>query len=347
MRLTRAPRSGYKLGRVRLVAHTPNGCVLRDVAALRAISGLIPPSINRLEMSVVPLREAHKVRGARGRRGTRAHTPQRSRVRVRVRRQWVMKRLMEAHDPPLPLDSDASLTLTLTYTDAREKEEAEELLGDQVRGRHMSGKRKRYFQKRKFPGHKELVKMALVLAAKPGAAASGAEEAKEGEEAPHRWPLTWTAQLPHAVKPACEAVVSREPVYVAGRYCKYQRGLPQTLWLVGGERIGESSVEEFVSGTFLPLFKVARATHTPHTAHVSPSPSPPLPLPVQGVQVPLRGQGGRGRSHAGPRPPVHSAAHWCACVPPTRLAATRARALTPARSGGPQTRWRTWWTTRC
>ena len=38
----------------------------------------------------------------------------------------------------------------------------------------------------------------------------------------------------------------RHPLYVAGRYIKRNRGLSQTSWYVGSERVGESSVEELI-----------------------------------------------------------------------------------------------------
>ncbi|XP_039594216.1 putative tRNA pseudouridine synthase Pus10 [Polypterus senegalus] len=45
------------------------------------------------------------------------------------------------------------------------------------------------------------------------------------------------------------------PVYVAGRYNKYSRTLPQTPWVIDGERKMESSVEELISEHLLATFK--------------------------------------------------------------------------------------------
>ncbi|XP_055978872.1 tRNA pseudouridine synthase Pus10 [Sorex fumeus] len=44
-------------------------------------------------------------------------------------------------------------------------------------------------------------------------------------------------------------------VFVAGRYNKYSRNLPQTPWIIDGERKLESSVEELISDHLLTVFK--------------------------------------------------------------------------------------------
>ena len=36
----------------------------------------------------------------------------------------------------------------------------------------------------------------------------------------------------------------RSSVYIEGRYCKYDRKLPQTPWLINGVRMRETSIEE-------------------------------------------------------------------------------------------------------
>ncbi|KAH9067346.1 hypothetical protein Ae201684P_021505 [Aphanomyces euteiches] len=48
--------------------------------------------------------------------------------------------------------------------------------------------------------------------------------------------------------------IERAPIYLAGRYLKYERGLSQTPWVVEGERLGESSVEEAIGDIVLPHF---------------------------------------------------------------------------------------------
>ena len=53
--------------------------------------------------------------------------------------------------------------------------------------------------------------------------------------------------------------MERAPVYVKGRYCKYQRGLSQTPWIIDGERIGDSSVQEKIAQAIQPYFQ-ARET---------------------------------------------------------------------------------------
>jgi tRNA pseudouridine synthase 10 len=42
---------------------------------------------------------------------------------------------------------------------------------------------------------------------------------------------------------------------LAGRYNKYSRNLPQTPWIIDGERKMESSVEELISDHLLAVFR--------------------------------------------------------------------------------------------
>ena len=42
--------------------------------------------------------------------------------------------------------------------------------------------------------------------------------------------------------------LEHEPIFVGGRYNKYSRDLPQTPWIVEGERLKESSIEELIVG---------------------------------------------------------------------------------------------------
>ncbi|XP_072319651.1 tRNA pseudouridine synthase Pus10 [Eucyclogobius newberryi] len=44
-------------------------------------------------------------------------------------------------------------------------------------------------------------------------------------------------------------------VFIAGRYNKFSRSLPQTPWLINGERRMESSVEELIAGPVLETFR--------------------------------------------------------------------------------------------
>jgi len=48
--------------------------------------------------------------------------------------------------------------------------------------------------------------------------------------------------------------IGRESLYLSGRYLKLSRGIPQSPWIIDGERKGESSVEELVSGPLAKLF---------------------------------------------------------------------------------------------
>ncbi|KAI9905964.1 hypothetical protein PsorP6_014380 [Peronosclerospora sorghi] len=54
---------------------------------------------------------------------------------------------------------------------------------------------------------------------------------------------------PHAL-----ATFKRDSVFMQGRYLKYRRGLSQTPWIVDGQRLGESSVEECIGDLALPFF---------------------------------------------------------------------------------------------
>ncbi|CAI5746590.1 unnamed protein product [Peronospora destructor] len=63
-------------------------------------------------------------------------------------------------------------------------------------------------------------------------------------------PPTRLTTLPRAV-----TTFERESVYMQGRYLKFQRGLSQTPWILDGERMGESSVEECIGEIALPFFR--------------------------------------------------------------------------------------------
>ncbi|XP_069643745.1 tRNA pseudouridine synthase Pus10 isoform X3 [Haliaeetus albicilla] len=54
---------------------------------------------------------------------------------------------------------------------------------------------------------------------------------------------------------ALEIQCNNGAVFVAGRYNKYSRNLPQTPWIIDGERKLESSVEELISGHLMAEFK--------------------------------------------------------------------------------------------
>ena len=49
----------------------------------------------------------------------------------------------------------------------------------------------------------------------------------------------------------------RPAIFVVGRYLKLQRGLPQSPWFQGRERIGSTSVEEVIAAAVVPRFKAA------------------------------------------------------------------------------------------
>ncbi|XP_075059962.1 tRNA pseudouridine synthase Pus10 [Mixophyes fleayi] len=63
---------------------------------------------------------------------------------------------------------------------------------------------------------------------------------------------------PYSPKTTCEVVdiqCNHASVFVAGRYNKYSRTLPQTPWVIDGERKMESSVEELITEQLMTVFK--------------------------------------------------------------------------------------------
>ncbi|XP_066863656.1 tRNA pseudouridine synthase Pus10 isoform X2 [Kogia breviceps] len=60
---------------------------------------------------------------------------------------------------------------------------------------------------------------------------------------------------PKAVCSVVEIECAHGAVFVAGRYNKYSRNLPQTPWIIDGERKMDSSVEELISDHLLTVFK--------------------------------------------------------------------------------------------
>uniref|UniRef100_A0A0A9XA35 tRNA pseudouridine(55) synthase n=1 Tax=Lygus hesperus TaxID=30085 RepID=A0A0A9XA35_LYGHE len=61
--------------------------------------------------------------------------------------------------------------------------------------------------------------------------------------------------IPSQVIKIVKVTLARESTNVAGRYNKYCRDLPQTPWLLNGERKMESSVEELISGPIVALLR--------------------------------------------------------------------------------------------
>uniref|UniRef100_A0A8C0Z6D3 tRNA pseudouridine(55) synthase n=1 Tax=Canis lupus familiaris TaxID=9615 RepID=A0A8C0Z6D3_CANLF len=77
---------------------------------------------------------------------------------------------------------------------------------------------------------------------------------------------------PKAVCTVLEIECAHGAVFVAGRYNKYSRNLPQTPWIIDGERKLESSVEELISDHLLAVFKAERRPFAielvnPHRVH--------------------------------------------------------------------------------
>uniref|UniRef100_A0AAY4A9Y6 tRNA pseudouridine(55) synthase n=1 Tax=Denticeps clupeoides TaxID=299321 RepID=A0AAY4A9Y6_9TELE len=68
----------------------------------------------------------------------------------------------------------------------------------------------------------------------------------------------WYPCPPQRVKTACASLDTtclHVSVFVAGRYNKFSRSLPQTPWVIDGERRMESSVEELITQPLLAAFK--------------------------------------------------------------------------------------------
>jgi len=61
---------------------------------------------------------------------------------------------------------------------------------------------------------------------------------------------------PAVLEQRCTLVVgcSREPIYLTGRYCKYDRNTPQSCWIIDGQRKGVGSVDEWVCDPICGLF---------------------------------------------------------------------------------------------
>ena len=53
-------------------------------------------------------------------------------------------------------------------------------------------------------------------------------------------------------------------ISLAGRYNKYARNLPQTPWIIDGERKLDSSVEELISDHLLTVFKAESKCYNIH-----------------------------------------------------------------------------------
>ncbi|KAM6367817.1 tRNA pseudouridine synthase Pus10 isoform 4-T10 [Alca torda] len=65
----------------------------------------------------------------------------------------------------------------------------------------------------------------------------------------------WPPSSPKNLCVALEIQCNNGAVFVAGRYNKYSRNLPQTPWIIDGERKLESSVEELISEHLMAEFK--------------------------------------------------------------------------------------------
>ncbi|KAM6367818.1 tRNA pseudouridine synthase Pus10 isoform 5-T11 [Alca torda] len=78
------------------------------------------------------------------------------------------------------------------------------------------------------------------------------EKIKEEDFLKH---FPWPPSSPKNLCVALEIQCNNGAVFVAGRYNKYSRNLPQTPWIIDGERKLESSVEELISEHLMAEFK--------------------------------------------------------------------------------------------
>uniref|UniRef100_A0A8C5MAB0 tRNA pseudouridine synthase Pus10 n=1 Tax=Leptobrachium leishanense TaxID=445787 RepID=A0A8C5MAB0_9ANUR len=67
--------------------------------------------------------------------------------------------------------------------------------------------------------------------------------------------FSYPPQCPVTVCKVVDLQCSHASVFVAGRYNKYSRNLPQTPWVIDGERKMESSVEELITEHLMAVFK--------------------------------------------------------------------------------------------
>ncbi|KAM8946944.1 tRNA pseudouridine synthase Pus10 [Pelodytes ibericus] len=75
------------------------------------------------------------------------------------------------------------------------------------------------------------------------------------KEEDFRIQFSYPPQFPVTVCQVVDIQCSHAPVYIAGRYNKYSRTLPQTPWVIDGERKMESSVEELITEHLVAVFK--------------------------------------------------------------------------------------------
>ncbi|XP_063545682.1 tRNA pseudouridine synthase Pus10 [Cydia strobilella] len=64
-------------------------------------------------------------------------------------------------------------------------------------------------------------------------------------------------RAPAAAARAVACTAARAPLYIGGRYIKLSRQLPQTPWLVRGQRMMESSVQEIIFQPIADLYKLS------------------------------------------------------------------------------------------
>ncbi|XP_063392372.1 putative tRNA pseudouridine synthase Pus10 [Cydia fagiglandana] len=64
-------------------------------------------------------------------------------------------------------------------------------------------------------------------------------------------------QTPAAAARAVACAAARAPLYIGGRYIKLSRQLPQTPWLVRGQRMMESSVQEIIFRPIAAVYNLA------------------------------------------------------------------------------------------
>ncbi|CAH2253603.1 tRNA pseudouridine synthase Pus10 isoform X1 [Pelobates cultripes] len=67
--------------------------------------------------------------------------------------------------------------------------------------------------------------------------------------------FSYPPQCPGTVCEVVDIQCSHASLFVAGRYNKYSRNLPQTPWVIDGERKMESSVEELITEHLMAVFK--------------------------------------------------------------------------------------------
>ena len=153
-----------------------------------------------------------------------------------------LRGLLEEELSPLRYSSEGPLQITVKIAHVSSFEECKTLVGLASPGVLAPRKNHGRRTKRKMEMNLSLVKKAL--------------EDTNLEEFEEFLPTT-------TLKCSCQVEFLHRPLYIAGRYNKYSRTLPQTPWVVEGVKKVETSIHELICD---PLLRVIPATETKFSA---------------------------------------------------------------------------------